>query len=121
MRYALLFVAGCSLGLDHAKIEMEAGAMDVVQPTDAGPDAPPPPNPDRCKEDADCKPNDPCIPKGTCDKTRGVCVYQVCPTTSCNVSLCDGTSKTCGMPMPIAYHAGQFKVGNIGCGGNSAA
>jgi len=114
--FSSLLVMGCSLGLDPNKIGAEAGS-EAAPPGDAGPDAAPPPNPDKCKDDPDCKPNNTCL-QGKCDRTRGVCLYDVCPSGTCKVAACDDMTKMCGAAQAIGFHVASFKVGNIGCGGN---
>src|SRR5207249_1823896 len=86
-------------------------------PLDAGPDAPAPPNPDKCAKNADCKPNNTCL-QGKCDTSRGVCLYDVCPSPTCKVAACNDMTKTCGSAMDIGFHVASFKVGNLGCGGS---
>ncbi len=110
-------VAACSLGLDQSRIPgSEAGADSAVG--DAGFDAP---NPVACKADPDCKSGDGCL-TGKCDTKAGQCVYTLCPTNTCNASVCDTNSHTCSAPSAYPFHAGNFHVslGNIGCGGGGA-
>lgn len=114
--FCSLVMLGCSLGLDPNKIGGDGGVMEAAPPGDAGPDAPPPPNPDKCTKNEDCKPNNPCL-QGSCDTGRGVCLYDVCPSGSCKVAACDDMTKTCGAPQTIGFHVASFKVGNLGCGG----
>jgi len=85
---------------------------------DTGTDAPPPPNPDKCKIDDDCKPGNACL-TGKCDTARGVCLYTVCAQPSmCQIAACDDMTHVCGTPQMAGFHVASFKVGAIGCGGN---
>ena len=113
---ALALFGGCSLGLDPSLIPgSEAG---VAEAGDAAVDAP---NPTACKSDPDCKSSNGCL-TGKCDTAKGKCDYTLCPTNSCNASVCDNGTHTCSAPAAYGFHAGTFHValGNIGCGGGGA-
>jgi len=113
-------VAACSLGLDEAKIGGVDGGIDALPPGDGGSDADAA-NPVACQNDPDCKPANACL-TGKCDKTRGICLYDLCPAAACKASVCDSNTKTCSVPTTYGFHAGSFKVtsGAVGCGGGGA-
>jgi hypothetical protein len=116
----IIAMTGCSLGLDPSKIGADASMQDVGASQDGGAaDGDLPPNPTQCKVDGDCKPASACL-TGKCDTARGVCLYEVCPQQgACKVAACDPMALTCGPAQDIKFHVGQFKVGNIGCGGSA--
>ena len=114
-------VAACSLGLDEAKIGgLGDGGADGAPLLDGGSDADAA-NPIACQNDPDCKPANACL-TGRCDKTRNICLYDLCPAAACKASVCNGTTKTCSVPTSYGFHAGSFKVtsGGVGCGGAGA-
>ncbi len=125
---------GCSLGLDESKLGAPpAGDAGVTPPGADGaprPDAQLPPDADvpatdggpdagaGCAADRDCVAPNACL-TARCDVARNVCVFDLCKqTAACARAACSAQSLTCGAPVAVPFHAGQFKVGaGVGCGG----